>query len=244
VYISYIEERDFTDEESALLGDIVRRISGYIESRHLFEQTQAALAEMEATQRRYLQWAWTEYPQTAKTTSYETERPGAAPLGDAVLPEVQQAVERQSATVLTSPSPLRQAQDVASSGHGDGAKGPALSKAEGESHSALVAPIALRGQVIGALGIHDEDGARQWTDAEIALVEAVAERMALTAENLRLFEESQRRAARERLTREITDKMRRAADMDALMRIAAQELAQALGISHAAVELDTDLQES
>jgi GAF domain-containing protein len=41
VYISYREERDFLDAESMLLGDIVRRVSGYIESRRLFEQTQA-----------------------------------------------------------------------------------------------------------------------------------------------------------------------------------------------------------
>ena len=38
------------------------------------------------------------------------------------------------------------------------------------SHSALVAPIALRGVVIGALGIPDEDGVREWTDEEIALI--------------------------------------------------------------------------
>jgi GAF domain-containing protein len=41
VYISYTGERDFLDEESALLGDIVRRVSGYIENRRLFEQARA-----------------------------------------------------------------------------------------------------------------------------------------------------------------------------------------------------------
>jgi len=41
IYIAYLEEHEFLDEESALLGDIVRRVSGYIESRRLFEQIQA-----------------------------------------------------------------------------------------------------------------------------------------------------------------------------------------------------------
>ena len=41
VYISYTEKRDFLDEESALMGDIVRRVSGYIENRRLFEQARA-----------------------------------------------------------------------------------------------------------------------------------------------------------------------------------------------------------
>jgi GAF domain-containing protein len=38
VYVSYTEEHDFLDEESALLGDIVRRVGGYIESRRLFQE--------------------------------------------------------------------------------------------------------------------------------------------------------------------------------------------------------------
>ncbi len=37
VYISYTKERDFLDEESALLGDITRRVSSYVESKRLFE---------------------------------------------------------------------------------------------------------------------------------------------------------------------------------------------------------------
>ncbi len=61
--VAYREERDFLDEESALLGDIARRVSGYIENRRLFEQTQAALAEVEATHRRYLQTQWQSYLQ-------------------------------------------------------------------------------------------------------------------------------------------------------------------------------------
>ncbi len=39
VVIAYTEDHDFLNEESALLGDIIRRISGYIENRYLFEQT-------------------------------------------------------------------------------------------------------------------------------------------------------------------------------------------------------------
>jgi GAF domain-containing protein len=210
-----------------------------IDNAWLFAETQAALEEVEATHRQYLGQAWTGYLQTAKTTSYETERRDVAPLGDAVLPEIQQAVERQRATVLNGPSTPRHARDYAGSGHGNSDEGPALSGAEGESHSALVAPIALRGEVIGALGIHDEDGVREWTDEEIALVEDIAERMALAADNLRLLDETQRRAARERSAREITDKMRRAADMDDLVQTAIREMAAALGTSSTFVQLGT-----
>lgn len=47
ICIAYREPRDFLDEESALLGDISRRVAGYIENRRLFDQTQMALAETE-----------------------------------------------------------------------------------------------------------------------------------------------------------------------------------------------------
>ncbi len=40
VYIAYTEKRDFLNEESALLGGIATRLSGYIENRRLFEQVQ------------------------------------------------------------------------------------------------------------------------------------------------------------------------------------------------------------
>jgi methyl-accepting chemotaxis protein PixJ len=62
---------------------------------------------------------------------------------------------------------------------------------EPQDHSALAAPITLRDVVIGALGVH-VDGERRWTDDDISLVEAIAERASLAADNLRLLEETQR----------------------------------------------------
>jgi GAF domain-containing protein len=202
----------YTRRDGNLLLQAASLLSSAIENRRLFERTQAALKEVEATHLRYLKREWTEYLRAVKTTSYETKRPDGAPLGDMVLPEVRQAVEQQGATVLTG---------------------------DGRDHSALVAPIALRGAVIGALGIHDDDGTRQWTPGEIALVEAVAERLALAAENLRLLDETQRSAARDRLTHEVTDEMRRATDIDALMQAVVRKAADALGVPGAFVQLGT-----
>ena len=69
-------------------------------------------------------------------------------------------------------------------------------------------------------GIHDEDETRHWTDDEIALVEAVAERMALAAENLRLVDETQRRATSEQLIGRITARMRASLDIDTVLQTA------------------------
>ncbi|MBU0492639.1 MAG: PAS domain S-box protein [Chloroflexi bacterium] len=45
VYVAYTRERQFPDGASALLGDIVRRVSGYIENRRLLDRLQASLTE-------------------------------------------------------------------------------------------------------------------------------------------------------------------------------------------------------
>lgn len=46
IYVAYVEPRDFVDQESALLGDVARRISGYIESRRLLDTAQASAARL------------------------------------------------------------------------------------------------------------------------------------------------------------------------------------------------------
>jgi GAF domain-containing protein len=102
--------------------------------------------------------------------------------------------------------------------------------------STLAVPIRLRGQPIGVLGFKEEEG-RQWSEDDVALAEALAEQFALAADNLRLLDETQRRAAHERLTSEITDKMRSATDMDALMQTAIQEMGAVLGATSAFVQL-------
>jgi GAF domain-containing protein len=197
-------EAAFTEEDITTLQTMADQLANAVQNARLLERTQAALAEVEATQRRYLQQAWTDYTQAARSTGYETARPGAAPLGDVVLPEIQRAIEQQHTMTSTE--------------GGD----------EGQRRSALVAPIALRGEMIGVLGVHD-DSARQWTDGEIALVEAVAERMAQTAENLRLLDETQRRAQREQALREITARVRGSTDPDTIVRTALRELGTTLG---------------
>ena len=54
VYVSYTQRHDFLDEEVALLGDIVRRVSSYVESQRLMEQTNTALEEAKASHKLYL----------------------------------------------------------------------------------------------------------------------------------------------------------------------------------------------
>ncbi len=103
----------------------------------------------------------------------------------------------------------------------------------------IVAPIALRGQVIGALSLQDIDPDRTWTEEEKALVETVSEQLALTIENLRLVDDTQKQATREQLARQITDKLRAAPDVDSIIETGLAELGKALGVSRTYLKLTT-----
>jgi len=208
----------FDEAAVAVLQTMADQVAVAIDNAQLFADTQAALEETEATHRRYLGRAWTEFAPARTTKGYAQTETGTVPLGSSLLPEVQQAMSEQKRVIW----------------RGDGDEG----QEEGAASSALAVPITLRGQPIGVLGFKEE-GTRQWSEDDIALAEALAEQFALAADNLRLLDETQRRAARERLTREITDKIRRTVDMDDLMQTALQEMATALGANRAFVQLST-----
>jgi GAF domain-containing protein len=70
---------------------------------------------------------------------------------------------------------------------------------------------------------------------QLDLIRAVAERVALSAENARLFEETSRRAERERLVSDITSKVRSLNDPQAMIQAAAEELRKALGATQVEV---------
>jgi GAF domain-containing protein len=91
-------------------------------------------------------------------------------------------------------------------------------------------PIKLRGESIGDLVI-DRAPEGGLTKDQLDMIQAVAERVALSVENARLFDETSRRAARERLVTEITSKIRSLNDPQAMMSMAMEELKNALGAS-------------
>ena len=103
--------------------------------------------------------------------------------------------------------------------------------------AALAIPIKVRGQVIGVLDAQKPAGADKWTTEEITLLETLTAQLGVALESARLHQDTQRRATRERLTREITDKMRRASGVEGIVQTAVDELFEALGASRTFVRL-------
>ena len=92
----------------------------------------------------------------------------------------------------------------------------------------LEVPIILRGETIGTLSVQIPKSERISTD-QADLIKAVADRVALSAENARLFEETTTTATRERIVSDITNKIRSTNDPQEMMRTAMSELQRVLG---------------
>lgn len=88
-------------------------------------------------------------------------------------------------------------------------------------------PIILRGETIGTLSVHVQKDERMNRD-KIDLIKAVAERVALSAENARLFEETSRRAEREQIISDIAAKIGTTVRTESILRTTAAELSQLL----------------
>jgi GAF domain-containing protein/HAMP domain-containing protein len=113
---------------------------------------------------------------------------------------------------------------------------------DGANGRLLQVPIELRGRSIGILGLERGEDTQPWDDDEVALVELVVEQFAQMADNLRLMEETRRRAAREQAIRQVTDRMRRSVEIETILQSAIVELAQAMGAPRAYVRLGTEEQ--
>jgi GAF domain-containing protein/HAMP domain-containing protein len=213
------------DEGDAnLLRSLANQVAVAIRNARLF-------AEARAAQELYLEQSWEKTRIAPASGQYLYVRPGATLLDETkrqAMTEARRQALAQSRPAVVAPN--------------DGSS-------EGKS---LVAPINLRDKTIGVLQLHAASGGDQtWSKDDLALVEAVVDQLVQTADNLRLFEETRERAGREQTIREITDKLRAAPNLDALLETAARELGQRLGVRHTVLELgieaesnDTDISKS
>ncbi len=223
--VQSVEEAAFNEADIAVMQTMADQVAVAIDNAQLFVETQAALTAMEATHRRYLGQAWTEYVHSRAVSGYEYSKEHGqtqakvAPLSGEVLPEVRQVTMDLHPVVRNSDGDTGQAKE--------------------SSSSVLVAPIVLRGQPIGALGFRQVEGSRQWSADDVALAETLAEQLALALENTRLLEETQHRAAREQLIGQVTARIRESLDLETVLKTAAGEMRQALGLNKLTVRLAT-----
>ncbi|HNB87575.1 MAG TPA: hypothetical protein PLL38_13090, partial [Anaerolineales bacterium] len=104
-------------------------------------------------------------------------------------------------------------------------------------------PINLRGERIGTLSVQVAKHEHVSSD-QLDLIKAVAERVALSAENARLFEETTRRAEQERIIAEITSRIGTSVRTENILRTTASELSQLLEDADIYIELQSKPQDT
>ena len=125
----------------------------------------------------------------------------------------------------------------------DGIKSQPLTNTAQDSHSISI-PVQVRGQEIGSLKLQPTDSNRQWTEDELAVLTAAAERAALALENARLIRDAQRRATRERIISDISTNITMSSDLEVILRTAVQSLGRTMGGAEVTLEINPETEES
>jgi GAF domain-containing protein len=200
-------ETEIGEENLDVMRTLADQVAIAIETARLIGETRLALSQSQEVYRRYIQQGWSRLASEKREIGYRGGSEGIHPLSKAVnRTEVRAALETGN-----------------------------VSTAQGQT-SALAIPIKLRDEVIGVLDISAANPTRRWTSDDRALLQAVADRIALAMENARLIDETSRRANRERTVSDITTKIRSTTDPQSMLQTALEELKQVLGIDNITVK--------
>lgn len=200
----------FTQEDVEVLSTLADQVSIAIETARLFETSQKAVAEAETIYRQYIQGGWTRLSAFENVIGFQHTLTGARALQERI-----------------------QAKEI------DEALSSGMVSASTGNEAALAVPIKLRDQVIGVLNVR-VPRKDVWKQDEIAIAQAIADRVAVSAENARLFQESQLRAEKERAIGKISEKLSASVNLENIFRAALQELGQLVPGSEVFVEFETD----
>ncbi len=193
----------FAQEDIDVIQTLADQVSIAIENARLFDSTQKSISEAETIYRQYIRSEWSNLATTENILGFRYTIAGATALEN-----------------LIEASEIRKVTQT----------GQIVTDIDFQSGQAILAvPIKLREEVIGVLDIRTS-GKRSWTQEEIGLVQAVAERVAVSAENARLFDQTTSRAERESAVSEITSKIRSTNDPYEMVQIAINELKQILNL--------------
>ncbi len=99
----------------------------------------------------------------------------------------------------------------------------------------IAVPVQLRGQVLGA--VEWEIPAQTLSEEKIELAKELANRLALSLDNARLFQESQRATERERLVNNIAAKLTAQTTINDILQTAVREVGQALRAPQVSIRL-------
>jgi len=103
----------------------------------------------------------------------------------------------------------------------------------------LALPIRIRDNVVGALRFRKPETNEAWTPEEVTLLETLIEQLEGALERARLYDNTQRSAARERTIGQVSARMREPLELEDVLKTAADQMREALGLEELVVRLAT-----
>lgn len=210
--VQSIEVGKFEAEFVSLLQTMADQVAVALDNAQLFAASQAAL---EAERRAYGELerqAWAELTRQRGDWGYRFVQGALSPTAETWHPAMLRAME------------------IGTVWQGDDSE-------NGIPGNVLAIPVRLRDQVLGALRFRKGTDGEVWTDDEIELLEMLTEQLGVALESARLYQDTQKRAAREQLLSEVTRQMRETLDVDAVLQTAVEQMRQALNIAEVEVRM-------
>ena len=217
----------FETSTTAILQTIADQMAVALDNVRLYNESRQALEAMRRAYDQLSRQAWTGFLGTQPRLGYSLIGQSVVPVEGAWRPEMLTAARTGEPVVLA----------VGTASTGESSEDLEADEAAG---AVLALPLRVRSDVIGVLSLHKDPAEGDWAAAEIELMQRLAEQVGTTLESARLFQETQRRAAREQAIRRITERMRGAVEVEAILQHTVAELARALGVPRAYVRLGTE----
>jgi GAF domain-containing protein len=209
--VQSVESEAFTQENVGVLQTLADQLAVAVENARLLSESQVALQAARRAYGEVSRESWEELSR-ARTDLQARYDPNA---------------------VLSSDGGWREEMKVAVR------EGKSISDAD-ERPDTVAVPIKVRNQVIGVLDAHKPKDGAPWTVDEIGLLETLTEQLGVALESARLHEDTQRRAVRERLTAEVTTRIRESLDIDTMLRTAIREMGERLNIAEVEVWMSSE----
>jgi len=209
--VQSMEANAFDEGDATVLQVLADQLAIAIENSRLLAEGRQTVEELQTAYGVFTQESWLRWTRrTNRPTGYRYR-------GADIEPAAQQSPE----TILA----LKQGQTITK-----------IPDNPVDNESTLAIPIQLRNQTFGVINLHIE-GDEIPVDF-IDLVESISNRLAISLDSARLYEETQRRAAQEQITSEITSRIRESLDVDAVLKTAVEEIGQKLNLHDVTVQIE------
>jgi GAF domain-containing protein len=189
----------FDEAEVRALEAIASELAVAIVNAELLERTRRQLERIEQAQRGQVRESWGRLERLAKSPVIHLTAEGTAADGE--------PVDFPSAELASQSGTRVLAQD----GH------------------EVAVPVMVRGEVVASISARRQAMDEPWSEADIALLEAVAGQAGLAIENARQYFEEQRRAAELEVINRVSQAVSQLLRLDSLYRVIHAQIAQILG---------------